>query len=155
MLGQETDHLTRNLQVRHPTVEIDPVKTLQIQTDMPIKDVVHSHDTGGHGAPPQQRQPNPATLPSPNRHVTYQPNHHLGGPRRSLLSSTDQRPTRLEPHATACPGSGLGRRSRMYSESRGVPGATMCPTSATCSLTALSQVMPSLEPQYFGDRVLR
>jgi hypothetical protein len=39
--GQETHHLTRNLRGRHPPVEIDPVKTLQLQPNMPIEDVVH------------------------------------------------------------------------------------------------------------------
>ena len=45
----------------------------------------------------------------------------------------------------------LSRVSRMNSESRGVPGTTICPMPATWSLTALSQVMPRLQPKYFGD----
>jgi len=36
--------------------------------------------------PGERRQPNPASLPSPDRDVTHQPDHHLGGPRRSLIS---------------------------------------------------------------------
>jgi hypothetical protein len=70
MLGQKTDHLARHLQGRHPTVEIDPVKTLQIQPNMPAKDVIHGHNMGGHGAPPQRVSLTP-TLASPDRHVTY------------------------------------------------------------------------------------
>jgi hypothetical protein len=85
MPGQETNHLPRHLQSRHPTIEVDPIEALQIQTDMPLKDIIHSHDTRCHGAPPGRWQLNPATLPSPSRHVTHQPNHHLGGPRRSLF----------------------------------------------------------------------
>jgi hypothetical protein len=71
----------------YPTIEVDPVETLKIQTDMLIEDVIHGHDMGCRGAPPGQWQVNPATLPSPSRHVTYQPNpaHHLGGPRRASL----------------------------------------------------------------------
>lgn len=84
MPGQETDHLTRNLQGRHPTIEINPVKTLQIQTGMPIQDIVHRHHTGRHGPPPGRKHTNPATLASLHRHVIQQSNHHLGGPRRSL-----------------------------------------------------------------------
>jgi len=78
--GQETDHLTRHLQVGHPPVEIDPVEALQIQTDVPVQDVVHSR----HSAPPQPASAQPASLASPSRDVTCQPSHHLGGPRRSL-----------------------------------------------------------------------
>jgi hypothetical protein len=85
MPGQETHHLTGHLQSRHPTIEVDPIKALTIQSNMPVKDVIHGHDTGCHGAPPGQWQLNPATLPSPNRHVTSQTNHHLGSPRRSLF----------------------------------------------------------------------
>ena len=33
------------------------------------------------------RQPNRATLASLSDRITYQPNHHLGGPRKSLFSS--------------------------------------------------------------------
>ncbi len=36
MVGQEVDHLARHLQVVHPPVEVDPVETLRIQTDVPI-----------------------------------------------------------------------------------------------------------------------
>lgn len=39
----------------------------------------------------------------------------------------------------------------MCSESRGVPGTTICPIPATWSFTAFSQVMPRLKPKYFGD----
>jgi len=46
MMGQEVDHLAGHLQVGHPAVEVDPVETLQIQTDVPVQDVVHGHHTG-------------------------------------------------------------------------------------------------------------
>src|SRR6478672_4485699 len=36
----------------------------------------------------ERRQRNPASLLSPDRDVTHQPDHHLGGPRRSLISSS-------------------------------------------------------------------
>ena len=49
------------------------------------------------------------------------------------------------------PPSRFSRASRMCRESRGVPGTTICPMPATWSLTALSQVMPRLNPKYFGD----
>lgn len=39
----------------------------------------------------------------------------------------------------------------MCRESRGVPGTTICPMPATWSSTASSQVMPRLNPMYFGD----
>ena len=52
MVGQEVDHLAGHLQVGHPPVEVDPVEALQIQTDVPIQDVVHGHHAGRHGAPP-------------------------------------------------------------------------------------------------------
>jgi hypothetical protein len=75
-------------QVGHPPVEIDPVEALQIQTHVPIEDVVHGHHAGRHRVPPgERRQRNPASLASPNRNVTCQPDHHLGGPRRSLIRS--------------------------------------------------------------------
>lgn len=32
-----------------------------------------------------------------------------------------------------------------------MPGTTICPMPATWSLTALSQVMPRLNPKYLGD----
>lgn len=41
--------------------------------------------------------------------------------------------------------------SRMNRLSRGVPGTTICPIPATWSLTAFSQVMPRLNPKYFGE----
>lgn len=41
--------------------------------------------------------------------------------------------------------------SRMCRESRGVPGTTICPTPATWSFTALSQVLPRLNPKYFDE----
>jgi hypothetical protein len=54
---------------------------------VPVEDVVHSHHTGRHGVPPgERRQCNPASLASTHRNVTYQPDHELGGPRRSLCS---------------------------------------------------------------------
>src|SRR6185437_8403049 len=65
MPGQKTDHLTRHLKVRHPAVEIDPIETLQIQTDMPIQDVVHAHHTSRHDPPPGSGQLNPTSLPHP------------------------------------------------------------------------------------------
>jgi hypothetical protein len=49
------------------------------------------------------------------------------------------------------PPSRFSSASRMCRESRGVPGTTICPMPATWSLTALSQVMPRLNPKYFGD----
>jgi hypothetical protein len=52
VLGQEVDHLTRHLQVGHPPVEVDPVEALQIQTDVPIQDVVHGHERGSSSVPP-------------------------------------------------------------------------------------------------------
>jgi hypothetical protein len=42
------------------------------------------------------------------------------------------------------PASRLIRQSRMYSESRGVPGTTIRPIRATWSFTAFSQVRPRL-----------
>jgi hypothetical protein len=87
MPGQKADHLTRHLQVRHPTVEIDPIEALQIQTNMSVKDVAHGHNTGHHGPTPGSSQLNPASLASSHRSVTYQPSHHLDGPRRSLFSN--------------------------------------------------------------------
>ncbi len=80
MLRGEPHHLARNLQVRHPAIEVDPVKTLQIQTNMPIQHIVHRHHTGCHGPPPGSTHPNPATLASPHHHVIHQPSHE---PRRS------------------------------------------------------------------------
>jgi hypothetical protein len=80
MPGQETDHLPGHLQVWHPAIEIDPVKTLQIQTHMPIQDIVHRHHTGCHGLPPGRKHPNPATLASRHCHVIHQPSNQ---PRRS------------------------------------------------------------------------
>ena len=72
--GQEVDHLPRDLQVGHPPVEVDPVEALQIQSDMPIQDVVHGHHAGRHRMPPgERRQRNPASLLSPNRDVARQP----------------------------------------------------------------------------------
>ena len=47
MRGQEVDHLPGHLQVVHPPVEVDPVEALQIQTDVPIQDVVHGHQDFG------------------------------------------------------------------------------------------------------------
>lgn len=49
------------------------------------------------------------------------------------------------------PPSRFSSASRMCRESRGVPGTTICPKPANCSLTAFSQVMPRLNPKYFGD----
>jgi hypothetical protein len=65
MPGQETDHLAGHLQSRHPTVEVDPVEALKIQTDMPIKDVIHGHDTGCHGAPQHSGSSTPPLCPHP------------------------------------------------------------------------------------------
>jgi len=42
--------------------------------------------------PGERRQRNTASLLSPDRNVTHQPDHHLGGPRRSLIRT---RPWRL------------------------------------------------------------
>ena len=44
--GQEADHLPADLQVVHPSVQIDPIQTLQIQRHMPVEDVVHRHRLG-------------------------------------------------------------------------------------------------------------
>src|SRR5215208_4896137 len=52
MPGQEVDHLAGHLQVGHPPVEIDPIEALQIQTDVPVQDVVHGHHAGRHRVPP-------------------------------------------------------------------------------------------------------
>ena len=52
VVGQEVDHLAGHLQVGHPPVEVDPVEALQIQTDVPIEDVVHGHHAGRHRVPP-------------------------------------------------------------------------------------------------------
>jgi hypothetical protein len=52
-----------------------------------LQDVVHTHYTSRHDPPPGSGQHNPASLPSPSRHVTPNPATHLSGPRRSLISS--------------------------------------------------------------------
>jgi hypothetical protein len=55
MPGQERDHLPADLQVRHVTVQIDPVQTLQVEPDMPVEKLVDRHR--GHD---RQRGPLPA-----------------------------------------------------------------------------------------------
>src|SRR4051794_8209056 len=74
MPGQEADHLTGHLKIRHPPVEIDPVKTLQIQTHMPIQDIVHL-TTRVATAYPQVGtvQPGNPGLTPPPRHPPTQP----------------------------------------------------------------------------------
>jgi hypothetical protein len=52
VVSQEVDHLTGHLQVVHPPVEVDPIQALQIQTHVPIQDVVHGHHAGRHRVPP-------------------------------------------------------------------------------------------------------
>ena len=106
MPGQETDYLPGYLQGRHPTVEVDPVKALQIQTDMPVEDVVHRHQPLRHHdhlrtAASRIRPGQPSArsrrsregegrlgpLPSPPETAadqTYATNH-LGGPRLASL----------------------------------------------------------------------
>jgi hypothetical protein len=84
MPGQRTDHLAGHLQSRHPTIEVDRSKHSRSRPTCPSKDVIYGHDTGlpWHSARAVAAQPrHPA---SPSRHVTHQPSHHLGGPRRSL-----------------------------------------------------------------------
>jgi hypothetical protein len=58
MPAQKADHLARHLKIRHPPVEINPVKTLQLQTDMPRQDIVHTHHTSHHDLPPGSGQLN-------------------------------------------------------------------------------------------------
>src|SRR5664279_4704299 len=41
VITHEVRHLPTHLQIRHITVEVDPVQTLQIQHHMPIKKIVH------------------------------------------------------------------------------------------------------------------
>src|SRR3982751_695769 len=93
MPGQEADHLTRNLKIRHPSVEVDPVKTLQIQTHMPIQDIVHRHHTGCHGLPPGRNSPTRQPWPHPTATSSTNSTTRLGGPRRSLFST---RPTIMD-----------------------------------------------------------
>lgn len=65
MTGQERNHLTGHLQVGHVPVEIDPVQTLKVQTNMPIKQIVHRH-WHLHGQQPA-RQPTTNASPPPRR----------------------------------------------------------------------------------------
>src|SRR6478609_990322 len=50
--GQKAHHLPGHLQTGHPSVEVNPVEALQIQTHVPIEDVVHGHHARGHRVPP-------------------------------------------------------------------------------------------------------
>ena len=56
-----------------------PARVLSIDVSMTQRSFSRRH------TPPARWPLNPTTLPSPSRHVTYQPSHHLGGPRRSLF----------------------------------------------------------------------
>jgi hypothetical protein len=46
--------------------------------------------------PEERRQRNPASLLSPDRNVTREPDHHLGGLRRSLISYFALKKSRLK-----------------------------------------------------------
>jgi hypothetical protein len=48
--GQEGDHLPTHLQSRHVSVEVDPVQALQIQTHVPIQQIVDRRHRGRHQA---------------------------------------------------------------------------------------------------------
>jgi hypothetical protein len=43
MLGHERGHLPTDLQVRHVTVELDPVQALKVQRHMTIEQIIHRH----------------------------------------------------------------------------------------------------------------
>ena len=70
MRGQEADHLAGQLQRRHPPVQVDPIEALQVQTHVPIQDVVHGDHTGRHRMPPGSgaAQPRQPALTRPQRH---------------------------------------------------------------------------------------
>lgn len=80
MPGQQTDHLPRNLQVRYPSVEVNPVKTLQIQTSMASRTLFRGRHTSCHGLAPQVATPQPCNPASPHPRTIYQHHHQ---PRQS------------------------------------------------------------------------
>ena len=84
-MGRETFHSERVIVGQQRQDVATPSVADCVKAESATKDVIHGHDTGCHGAPPAQWQLNPATLPLPSHHVTYQPSHHLGGPSPSLL----------------------------------------------------------------------
>jgi hypothetical protein len=60
MRGQEANYLAGQLQGGHPSVEVDPIEALQIQTHVPIEDVVDGDHAGRHrGASGERRRTTP------------------------------------------------------------------------------------------------
>jgi hypothetical protein len=89
MRDQKRHHLPAHLQIRHITVQIDPIQALQIQAHMPVEHIVHRRHRSHHlslagQARPDQR-PAPACRDRPR-----------AGSDRSSTSSQPQRshPTR-------------------------------------------------------------
>src|SRR4030095_2530448 len=60
MRGQEANYLAGQLQGGHPSIEVDPIEALQIQTHVPIEDVVDGDHAGRHrGASGERRRTTP------------------------------------------------------------------------------------------------
>jgi hypothetical protein len=65
MPGQERRHLPADLQIGDVAVEIDPVQTLNVETHMPIEQIVYRH-WHLHGQQPA-RQSTTSASPQPRR----------------------------------------------------------------------------------------
>jgi hypothetical protein len=103
MVGQEVDHLAGYLQVVHPPVEVDPVETRQVQTDMPVEDVVHGHHTSRHDTPPGQHQlKSPAWPPRSTTSPRLRQSAKVSRPRRDdLRAASDRFPSGNQPQRTS------------------------------------------------------
>jgi len=97
MRRQKRDDLPTNLQVRHIAVEINPVQALDIQTHMPIEEIVHRQCRSHNDKPGRNRTARSARGPEAgvgpptqrrhHRKRTDQPSHNLDGPRLASLVS--------------------------------------------------------------------